>query len=122
MPRASAPHHPLASDLSNKHVEHSIYTITAAEPTNSFDFSEALNDPFLNMTTVYRNAAAVAEERVLELTQQWENTLRSMKPSEITGAIFASSSTSTTKGNKEEKYPYPESAQAESGGDGKRSG
>lgn len=29
------------------------------------------------MTTVYRNAASVAEARVLELTAQWENTLKS---------------------------------------------
>ena len=28
------------------------------------------------MTTLYRNAASVAEARVLELTTQWENTLK----------------------------------------------
>ena len=29
------------------------------------------------MTTIYRNAASVAEARVLELTAQWESSLKS---------------------------------------------
>ena len=72
------------------------------------------------MTTVYRNAASVAEERVLELTQQWESTLRSKKPGEVVGAILDSSPTASAK-QKEERYPYPESAQADFSVDGKKS-
>ena len=73
------------------------------------------------MTTVYRNAASVAEARVLELTAQWENSLKAKNlnaGSMISGTSNEESSRSSpsherVKGDGERMYPYPESAERE---------
>lgn len=75
------------------------------------------------MTTIYRNAASVAEARVLELTAQWENSLKSKNAESKAGTSRgddSQSSTSTSEEDDRPKYPYPESAQTEDGKEKKR--
>lgn len=71
------------------------------------------------MTTVYRNAASVATERVLELTKQWESSIKSKTEADDPDASSAAAVKDLSDAQSlpfktidGRKYPWPESAQS----------
>ena len=72
------------------------------------------------MTTVYRNAASVATERVLELTKQWESSIKSKDAgsdpdTNAKAAVqdLSEAQSSPFKTIDGRKYPWPESGQSD---------